>query len=229
VEGSEEIMSDFVLGTIIGGAIGVFGSLLGFILQGYFSVKTTKIQIDARMEEQQKQFEYQEKQAQITRLVEDRARYLNPLRDQITKCYSLAVKSSNNIIEIIVRYGNPPDPARLSFLETTDNYGIMVRNLSATVGELRGSLEQADILRSKSGDHTLAELIDKASNTCIELSIDAGTLQRRLEKWLKAPDAEMPVNLEEMQNKVASLSDTLEDVNRRIELLLSGIDKTSEA
>ena len=35
--GKEEAMTDFLLGTIIGGGIGVLGTILGFIIQGHYS------------------------------------------------------------------------------------------------------------------------------------------------------------------------------------------------
>ena len=76
-------MSDLVLGTILGGSIGVIGSLLSFIIQGHYSKSSTELQIRARREEQKQQFENERQTVEISRKIERRAQNLNPISNAL--------------------------------------------------------------------------------------------------------------------------------------------------
>ncbi len=221
-------MSDVIIGIIMGGIIGVIGSSIGFIIQGYFAKRTTKMQIDARTDEQKNQFEYQKGQVQIGRLIEVRAQYLNPLREQITKCYELTGKVVEEVNSISTRYGNPPDPVSRSFseyaLKTTDSYPDRVNKLSKIVAQLSKAIKQANLLRTKSGDHTLRELVLKAYGISLMLSIDVSFLQVASDEWQIVTNETIPVDLEKTSNNAKILERTLEDVSTHIEELLSGIE-----
>ena len=63
-------MSDFIIGTIIGGSIGVIGSIVGFVIQGHYSKKNTELQVDARRNEQLINFEHQKEETRTSRSIE---------------------------------------------------------------------------------------------------------------------------------------------------------------
>lgn len=107
-----DVMSDLIIGTIIGGAIGVIGSMLGFIIQGYFSNKNTSMQIESRKEEQSRLFEHEKDSQVLSRIIERRARYLDPLSDQLGELHTFMNDFRDKIIKVIVSYQSEEDKIR---------------------------------------------------------------------------------------------------------------------
>lgn len=94
MEGGKELMSDIVLGTIMGGAIALIATVAGYFLQGHFSVKNTRMQL-----------EHQTKQNRENRLIEYRSTYLNPTRDCVLQCCEAVDNIEEGIVKCIARFG----------------------------------------------------------------------------------------------------------------------------
>jgi len=207
VEGGEEVVSDFLLGAIVGGGFSLLVSVVTLLIQGHFSKTTIKTQIDA-----------QAKEARLNRLVEVRAQYLNPLRDQVAKIYEQLIKIIDQMIAINVRYGNPPDPTR----QPLGDYDKEIAKLPEALDKLKKALAKAKIMRSQTSDHRLTKLFLDFAIDSIKLERNVLLLEGIPLKWIPKSGEEKNYDFEKATDKVILLQVILEDINGRIEHLLSG-------
>lgn len=105
-------MSETLWGVIIGGVIVIVGN----IVVGLFQKHQTRITVDARRDEQSRQFEFEKEQKSrqlefekdqsiIARLIEERKKWIDPLRASL-KEYSLHAKDAHNQL-VSLRYSMP--------------------------------------------------------------------------------------------------------------------------
>ncbi len=98
-------MSEALWGVIIGGVIVIIGN----IVLGLFQKNQTRINVDARHDEQtrqldfekeqkSKQFEYEKNQIIITRLIEERKKWIEPLRISLTEYAINANETYNSVV-----------------------------------------------------------------------------------------------------------------------------------
>jgi hypothetical protein len=201
-------MSEIILGTIIGGSIGVIGPLLGFIIQGHFTKNTTKMQINAQTEA-----------ARLNRLVEVRAQYLNPLREQVAKIYEQLININDQMINIEVGYGNPPEPTK----KQPSEYDKETAKLSEALDKLEKAQNEADIIRSKTSDHRLRQLFLDFTHNRITLKRDVLLLEGIPLKWTPKSGKKI-YDFNEATDNLIICQVNLESINGRIEQLLSGGD-----
>ncbi|MFO7772838.1 MAG: hypothetical protein R6V59_02690 [Dehalococcoidia bacterium] len=80
-------MSDIVLGMIIGGLIGVVGSAVAALIQGYYSLKGRREENSARERQQSMQIKHEKDSQLIAMLIATRSSYLKPLSSYLSVNY----------------------------------------------------------------------------------------------------------------------------------------------
>jgi hypothetical protein len=240
-------MSDLLLGTIIGGSIAVIGSVSGLIIQGYYARRTTKMQIDARVEEQREQFKFQEGQAQIQRLVDQRARYLTPMKE-----YLLSITRPAHHLETMLR--------DLIFMCRDDHIAWAdsrsekcLDQMQEDAASIIGQLEAIEMLRVQNTDSRLASLLQQVVILGSQVSKEISELRsmnyRHAEgdftdkplrqmvplEWVKPfsvrpsdmndePNTQITYQCSHSSEVINALYESLRQSNRRIEEIMSGME-----
>ena len=99
MEGGKE-MNDLLLGVIIGGLIGLVGSAI----QGYYSLKGRREENLSRERQQSTQIQHEKDSQLLSRIIERRARYLDPLFDQLDKLLITVHDFQDKLLKAIVPY-----------------------------------------------------------------------------------------------------------------------------
>lgn len=214
-------MTDFILGAIIGGAIALIASVVGNVIYGRYSVKTTTLQIEAHEKEYKLQLDDKKNEARVAKLIENRSMYLNPFRKRLQSCSEPAFKLSNSITSFGVRYGNPPNPPRDT--DGLDKYKKDVEELRELFQSLRPKEEQLTSMYPQITDDELLSLLFEIGSELIHIS--------SAQYDISIPNAWLPKNMEykefnvdEVKKRIDRVLDKFRDANHRIEELLSGYD-----
>ncbi|OGO18423.1 MAG: hypothetical protein A2Z15_05305 [Chloroflexi bacterium RBG_16_50_11] len=155
-------MSDIVLGTIIGGLIGVIGSILGFIIQGYYSKKNTELQLESEKRERQ-----------ITRLIEKRAPYLSPINEQQQSVISSIHNIEKRVRDLEFACGDEnviawADPRTIGYLQDITNSNDSISTATDNI----------EMLRVRNSDKKLAEHLTNTINLTVDISKETMKLHR---------------------------------------------------
>lgn len=137
----EAIITNIIIGTV--GIVGVGGSLLASYLQARSSRNDTKMQIEARQEEQAKQLEFENNQNVINRRIEERKKWIEPLRQSLIY-YS---ESANSAYDILIDLGEFPedferasdviqDPEYRKLSKITENWEQSRKILSNSIAQI---------------------------------------------------------------------------------------------
>lgn len=199
-------MSDFLLGAIVGGGFSLLVSVVTLLIQGHFSKNTAKMQIDA-----------QAKEAWVNRLAGVRSQYLNPLREQVARVYEQLIEISDQMIVINIIYGDPPAPTNKQLAK----YKREVTKLKKAVDRLASEHQKCDIIRSKTSDHELTKLFYELSDNLYKLNHDVLLLRGIPAEWIPKSGAKK-YKYGKAADNVLLFQSILEDINGRIEQLLSG-------
>lgn len=218
-------MSEILVAALGGAFIGGLLAVVGGLVQGYFSKRNTKMQIDARKDEQLASFTYQSQQMQKARLIEIRSQYLLPLAEQITKCYELLLNIGNESISIKTWYGDPPNPQNHAFLSGSQYpaYGDLVNKIEEKREILSENLQKLWVLQSKNSDPKLYDLINEAHTKMHNVIMDIyGFRQLAFSAWVSSGTNERVVSLQSTLDKLSDAQLTLSKIQNHIELLLTG-------
>jgi len=207
-------MSDAILGTIIGGIIAVVSGVIGAVVQGLFSKSNAKLQ-----------FEQQEKQSRTQRLIDIRAENLKPLREEVKKCTE-RIMDAQGMLQGIVRMLAPG----------SNQANTTVNGCEWTVGEV-DEIEN-DIYESAGNiypyravitDDTLFKLLEKVKTSCNDADIPRimGSIKNATESGSGNRRSRVDSskdNYDAYYNKLQNIVDHLQQVNARIQQLLTGIE-----
>jgi uncharacterized membrane-anchored protein YhcB (DUF1043 family) len=210
-EGKEK-MSDVILAGIIGGIIGVAGSVAGLIIQGHFSKKTTEMQINARMEEQKKQLESQKRQIEVAKSIEVKATYVYPIREQLWKLNNHASNARNNL-RIIAR---PEVDVLGNYFEKQVTHEEALNALKESMVGIIDASSQTQQLMSRASDEKLIDLLSALQLYVFLISSNA--------EWLFLSDSSKKNEIGAISEYMSGLRSKVTDANKRTEELLSGIE-----
>jgi hypothetical protein len=208
-------MSESLLGVIVGGAIALVVAVVGYFVQAYFSKQESIRQIQARKEEQVRQFdfdkdqktkelEFEKNQLIITHLIEERKKWIEPLRISLTEY-------SRDAIEV---------NTYLDFVRFMVNESSTADSNKRYIDELKERMTKWD--KSKTalcsdtapiGDPQLKSLVERLENAQILISLNIFIAQT----FNQSTYDEMEVKIKQIRNDTAKIF-------RRIEDLLSGRD-----
>jgi len=205
-------MSDVILAGIIGGIIGVAGSVAGLIIQGHFSKKTTEMQINARMEEQKKQLESQKRQIEVAKSIEVKATYVYPIREQLWKLNNHASNARNNL-RIIAR---PEVDVLGNYFEKQVTHEEALNALKESMVGIIDASSQTQQLMSRASDEKLIDLLSALQLYVFLISSNA--------EWLFLSDSSKKNEIGAISEYMSGLRSKVTDANKRTEELLSGIE-----
>jgi hypothetical protein len=166
-------MSEALWGVIIGGLIVIFGN----IVNAFFQKNQNSKNIDARREEQLRQFEFEKQQKEkqlkyekdqiiLGRLIEERKKWIEPLRKSLTN-YSLNLKLVHEKLVWIrisyFDYGSENSSKEITQIEK-DQLRQNIENWDKTYSELTNTISQIS-------DDKLNEIIEELISAEVSISI----------------------------------------------------------
>lgn len=211
-------MSDIVLGTIIGGAIALLSGVAGYFLQGYFSIKNTRMRIDHEREKDRE-----------TRLIEFRSKYLGPTRDCVLQCCERINDIQDRMLDCTVPFGemsndNPHivtishDRAVIAeFQDSLKAIGDAYDNLFDSLGELHKWRHQAS-------DSRLVRLIGNTTSLSSDFRKKIEYVNELTHKFEESNEDRLKYDMSQVVDSLFRLRGGLIAVNYRIEELMTGID-----
>jgi len=202
-------MSDILLGALIG----LGGAVLGSIIMGVISYVISKLQINARRDELNQQLTYNEKQAQINRLIELRKPVLIRLKEVVSRWMQTSVEAQQMTVRLKAAYSkkdNPEERARESKLWKES--GDKSAQISSELAVLQGQLS----------DSTLAQMIENVIETYWVISQELTKLQLILTNPKDLDSNSLLSVIKEYRSIQNKLRGYLLNVNKRIDDLLSG-------
>lgn len=211
-------MNDVLLGTIIGGIIGVGGSAIAAWVQAHYS-----------RQQQSRQIQHEENREVIHRIIEVRARYLDPLSTQLGNLQAALSDFQDKLLDAIVPYTR----------------GV---KLGERVVDVEAVKKQVFIQRLKSVDSTFLA-IETTRTRIQETSFNATDMNlRELLKALVFKAYELTMSYQKMKVDLTGSEDghdfvydfeqvieptkdvyiSISKAHRRIESLLGGVDAGAE-
>lgn len=206
------MISDVILAGIIGGTIGVAGTVAGLIIQGHFSKRTTEMQINAKAEEQNKQLESQKRQIEIAKSIEVKATYVYPIREQLWKLSNHAANARNNL-RIIAR---PEGDVLGNYFEKQLTHEEALNALKESMIGIVDASSQTQQLMSRASDEKLIDLLSALQLYVFLISSNA--------EWIFLSNSGKKDEISAISEYMSGLRDKVVDANKRTEELLSGIE-----
>lgn len=162
-------MADLILGTIIGGLVGLISSIVGFLIQGYYSNKNTLVQITAQKEEQAEKFKFEKKRQEINRLIQVRETWTKSL---YTSLITYAENIDKTSLEInILRVNFPDGQAAQSVLSSGLEFDRLFTDLTTAVKELDNASDNLGKEMAPISDSILKNLISNLISEELQLSL----------------------------------------------------------
>ena len=227
-------MNDILLGAIIGGAI---AAVVAWI-QGHYSLKGKKEENLARQQQQSVQIQYDKNSKLISRIIEVRAKHLEPLSERLSELLTSMSDFRDELISVIVLYRREKNKI-LEESEISGKYEIQVEE--AEKQNLIKSLEKVD---------SIISAIDTRRTRIHEAALNSTDVNLRGRLWdlrdkvysLVEPYYEMQVSLSKESTAghdfiydFKAILELVQDVNlcisssnSRIESLLAGADAGDE-
>jgi len=203
-------MPDVILGTIIGGVIALVAGLLGYVIQGYFSTKNIRLQ-----------FEYQQQQTQAERLINVRARYLNPISEHLSSISNSTHLVEKKLRDLVVLSGTE-QIAWISFTGLDD--------MLDSIKSISDSMDSIEKLRPKSNDRQFRSLISKTltlgDQVSKEISHVSGFQIKHQEEGGTTDECDKEISVQCMKTLTLT-TDLFESIGKcygRIEQILSGME-----
>ena len=190
-------MSETLWGVFIGGGI----VLAGNIIMGFFQKHQTKINIDARREEQSRQFLFEQQQKVINRSIEQMTKWIEPLRKSLTE-YSIG--ANNTYLQIInIHYSIPESITD----NPTPHASIKGRtSLISALDEWEKSSDQLSNIMAQISDQSLKHIISDIIHTHLIVSGAVAVVITR------SLCVEFEQQLDETKDKTASAFKRMEDL-----------------
>jgi len=200
-------MSDIVLGTIIGGSIGVIGSIVGSIIYGYFSKTSTKMQIEARLTEQARQFDHENYAQETASLIRVRRQWIDLLRPTLIQYseYSLKVADTLALLRMDFPQGKPENPEESA---EGSEFDKLFQKLKQGFGYWSNITEELRKVEAQISDGQLKKLISNLVG--YEITV-----------WLVSITTDKE-HITRAESTLTIIEDTLAKAFKQIEELLSG-------
>jgi hypothetical protein len=97
-------VTDIVLGAIIGGVIALVGTAIGYVIQGQYALKNKREDNLIRMQELSTRIQHEKNSELTSRIIEARARYLDPLSDQLGELNTSTNDFRDKLLIVTVPY-----------------------------------------------------------------------------------------------------------------------------
>ncbi len=196
-------MSDIVLGGIIGAGASLITTISTLLIQGYYSKANLKLQIDS-----------QKDQSYIDKLVNLRAKYLQPLSDKVTESYREIEEIKLQILGLFMRDGSHEGIPSYSKEERENTMGYLIEHYK-TFNKI---MLQSEIIRCKANDKKIQSLFSDLKDIQIKIAEQVNLACGNSIPLLKGKS----YNYEMMNMSLSDAEETLRNINERIEQLLSG-------
>lgn len=217
MEGDRE-MNDILLGTIIGGTIGVAGSAVVAWIQEHYSQKRQlrQMQCDRDME-------------LIRRIVEARAKYLDPLSSCLGKLQTCLSDFQDRLFEVIIPYASGTKQGERVVRIGAEEKSVVIRRL----GSVNSAMEEVVTARTRveeaafnARDMSLREILKAVVFTGYDLG---QAYYRMREAIVKSEDGESLVyDAEQVIGPMKCVYVRISSAHKRIESLLAGVDAGDE-
>lgn len=216
MEGVKELMPDIVLGAIIGGAIALIATVAGYFLQGYFSLKNTRMHLN-----------HQTEQTRETRLIEYRSMYLNPTRDCVLQCCEAIEGIEQGIINCIGRFSE--ESITHSRIVTISHEAKALEEFQAIFNSVHGASDTlfhriGDLQkwRRQASDLILIQLISKVTPLYTDLIQQIHSVREFTHTIRSGNKDESKYDLSPLLERMLDVRSALLSVNYRIEQLMTG-------
>ena len=222
MEGGKEDMTETIQVALITGAVGVagvIGALIISIIQNRFSNRSTRFQIQARIDEQNRQFEFEREQKAIqlkfekeqlivTRQIAERRTWITPLRTFLAHYSDVANKAAYELVVISFSIPEPssnnPNPSA-SEKDVKSLKDILEEGYSS-VEDLSNSMSQ---ISDKKLKNIISDLVE--AQTFAAFATHAAVMD-------KSTYIQILASIKKAQDKVVTAF-------HRVEVLLSGIEE----
>jgi hypothetical protein len=204
----ELIVSETLWGVIVGGLIVVIGSIVASLFQNH----QTRISINARKEEQERQFEFENNQKSkqlefeknqviMAHLIEERKKWIEPLRKSLT-AYSIGINDVYLQL-IIVHYSIPDNSTDGPLLYAGEKEQ---NSLNGPLDRWGKSSNQLSDIMAQISDQSLERIVSELVQTNIVVS---GACAIKINRsWC----VEFEQQLDEARDKTASAFKRMEDL-----------------
>jgi len=208
-------VSETLWGVIIGGGIALIVSVVGYFIQGYFSIKALKIQ-----SELSKTQRYEE------RLIQQRTKYLEPLRNITIICckYTQAIMEEITSITATHYAENTPHDQLIARVSDKQKFKNDSNNLAKIALNLDKETRKLFRFPTETSDHYLANSIFDVMGLCSDLGARLLTLLTDYSEKIEQ-DTTPEINFTSILHDYAGLYAEFHNINFRIEQLMTGIDE----
>ena len=211
-------MNDILLGTIIGGAIGVAGSAVVAWIQEHYS-----------QQRQLREIHYDKDRELIHRTVEVRAKYLDPLSSQLGKLQACLSDFQDRFYEAIMPYESGTEHGERVLQIEAEKKEVLIGQLKSVEGTVaaiettRTRIEEAAFIAT---DMNLYEVLKALVFAAYHLTRAYYKMEGELRGSKNGEDFVYDVDqiIEPMKGVYAGISSS----HRRIESLLAGVDAGDE-
>ena len=226
VEGSKD-MSDLVLGMIIGGLIGVFGSAVTALIHGLYSLRSRREEILAQQQQQSVLIHHEKDSQVISRRIALRSKYLEPLNDSLSALYASIDNYEKKLLEVLTPYYSGSKKYEIKVSEI--NKKEFVRQLTTTDTEfdaIPAARDQFKGVPARVGDLDLVKKLNKQTKDLTEFYKAYNEMYYSLRNSKEEQDwvYDFTSTVKSMDNIRVGISNTY----RRIESLLAGVEEDEQ-
>jgi len=236
VEGGKE-MNDVLLGTIVGGLIAVAGAAVVACIQGYYSLKSKKEDSLILQQQQARQIQHDKNMELLRRIIEVRAKYLDPLSTYVGKLQNSLSDFQDKLFDVIVPYqreeneireGSEIRKKRVVQVEAAKKQEFIqqLKSVDSIVSEIQTTHTRIQDTSFNATDMNLRELLKDVVFKVYSLTIAYHTMRGDLGRSKTGQDFiyDFGQIIEPMKDVYISIS----HAHRRIESLLAGADAGAE-
>jgi len=192
-----------VIGTAVGALVGSIATLCGIM-----------IQTRARRAETERQLEYQKRQAEVARLIEVRASYIDPIRKHLQRLSEYSMVAGESLHIIAQPEGDYPPLGSLFKKRLTHEEAM--NSLQESAKGIQTASSEIQQLMPRVSDKRLADLL-----AAVQISI-LGVLSNA--EWIFLSEIDKKDDINAVAEFMNELRDNVTEANRRTEELLSGMD-----
>lgn len=211
-------MSDLLLGVIIGGLIGLVGS----VIQGYYALKGKKEDNLVREHLQSMQIQHGKEDQLLSRRIAERRKYLEPLSSHLSSLFKSICNYEEKLIPMIAPYLKDkredeirvPEVHRQEFTQELLETGSAFKEISiagSTMFKSSGEVADVKLLKHLSAIMRLLTVFNEHDKAMRRSLVDSTTVQ--------AFEYDFKAIMESTQGNRLAISDAQE----RIECLLTGV------
>ena len=205
--------------------VGISGVIIGTVLGGILTYKSTKAQIRARINELHEQFAHERKEKQITRLIERRASYLNPISENLQSITKSVHYIEKKLRDLVFLCGNDETVAWAH-----PKSGKYLEDMRNSVESVSRYMDNIEMLRTQNTDSQSGDLISNNHALSYEVTSEIYKLSTMQIRHGKGHVSNEPANKEisyhctNAFNVSTKVFESIRKSNHRIEAILSGME-----